>query len=209
MKLILCDVNTYLCNAWNQVFAKEKDVEVVHSLFEDVPEYDCMVSPANSFGLMDGGIDAAITKYFGKELMQRVQDRIMQEYCGEQPVGTSIIVPTGNNDHPWLAHTPTMRVPRNIYGTDNVYNAMRAMLLAARKGREMLTSDCDAAYGPMHAVVTHIDIKTVLCPGLGTATGKMPPDAAAWQMYCAYKSVMYPRPIHWDNAIAIEQEIYK
>lgn len=188
MKLILCDVNTYLCNAWNQVFAKEKDVEVVHSQFEDVPEYDCMVSPANSFGLMDGGIDAAITAYFGQQLMQRVQDHIMQKYCGEQPVGTAIIVPTGNKTHPWLAHTPTMRVPRNIYGTDNVYNAMRAMLIAVKKDGM---------------------IDTVLCPGLGTATGKMPPDVAAWQMYCAYKSVMYPRPIHWDNAIAIEQEIYR
>lgn len=188
MKLILCDVNTYLCNAWNQVFAKEKDVEVVHSQFEDVPEYDCMVSPANSFGLMDGGIDAAITAYFGQQLMQRVQDHIMQKYCGEQPVGTAIIVPTGNKTHPWLAHTPTMRVPRNIYGTDNVYNAMRAMLIAVKKDGM---------------------IDTVLCPGFGTATGKMPPDVAAWQMYCAYKSVMYPLPIHWDNAIAIEQEIYR
>jgi O-acetyl-ADP-ribose deacetylase (regulator of RNase III) len=209
MKLILCDVNTYLCNAWNQVFAKEKDVEVVRSRFEDVPEYDCMVSPANSFGLMDGGIDAAITAYFGQQLMQRVQDRIMQKYCGEQPVGTAIIVPTGNKTHPWLAHTPTMRVPRNIYGTDNVYNAMRAMLLAVRKGAEMFTADHDTDYGQVHAVATRVDIKTVLCPGFGTGTGGMPPYVAACQMYLAYQNVMEPRVISWDNAIAIEQEIYR
>ena len=82
MKLILCDVNTYLCNAWNQVFAKEKDVEVVRSRFEDVPEYDCMVSPANSFGLMDGGIDAAITAYFGQQ--SRKQSRARRNFLHGQ-----------------------------------------------------------------------------------------------------------------------------
>lgn len=29
---------------------------------------DCVVSPANSFGLMDGGYDLAITEYFGEQL---------------------------------------------------------------------------------------------------------------------------------------------
>jgi O-acetyl-ADP-ribose deacetylase (regulator of RNase III) len=67
-----------------------------------------MVSPANSFGLMDGGIDAAITKYFGKELMQRVQARIMQEYCGEQPVGTAIMVPTGCSPQERTSHARSL-----------------------------------------------------------------------------------------------------
>lgn len=38
----------------------------------------------------------------------------------------------GDEDHPYLAHTPTMRVPKPITGTDNVYNAMRTMLLHGR-----------------------------------------------------------------------------
>ncbi len=97
-----------------------------------------------------------------------------------------------------------MRVPRNIYGTDNVYNAMRAMLLAVRKGAEMFTADHDTDYGQVHAVATRVDIKMVLCPGFGTGTGGMPPDVAAWQMYLAYQNVMEPRVISWDNALSID-----
>jgi len=53
--------------------------------------------------------------------MKRVQERILQDYLGEQPVGTSIIVETGHHKHPFIAHTPTMRVPMPIATTDNVY----------------------------------------------------------------------------------------
>ncbi len=48
----------------------------------------------------------------------------------EQPVGTAFVTETGNSKHPWLVHAPTMRVPLIIDGTDAVYNATRAALLA-------------------------------------------------------------------------------
>jgi O-acetyl-ADP-ribose deacetylase (regulator of RNase III) len=67
-------------------------VEIVNGVFESLLEFDCLVSPANSFGLMDGGTDAAIVRFFGEELMERVQKRILAEYLGEQPVGTSMLV---------------------------------------------------------------------------------------------------------------------
>lgn len=175
-----------LCAAWEKLFAGESDVEVIHSRFEDVAEYDAIVSPGNSFGLMDGGIDAAIIDYFSYGLMQRVQTEIMEQYCGEQPVGTCLLVCTNNDRHPILAHTPTMRIPQNIQGTDNVYNAMRAMLIAIKRAG---------------------NIKTVLCPGLGTCTGCMPENLAAVHMYRAWRNVMTPRPINWKNAVDIEMEL--
>jgi O-acetyl-ADP-ribose deacetylase (regulator of RNase III) len=91
-----------------------------------------MVSAANSFGLMDGGVDLAITNFFGPALQARVQQVILACYDGEQPVGTSFIVETGHPAHPFLAHTPIMRVPMPIAGTDYVYLAMKAMLQAVR-----------------------------------------------------------------------------
>ena len=45
-----------------------------------------MVSAANSFGLMDGGVDLAITNFFGVDLMDRVQAHILRDYLGEQPI---------------------------------------------------------------------------------------------------------------------------
>ncbi len=84
---------------------------------------------AETFGLMDGGVDAAITAYFGSQLQERVQQNIIREYR-EQPVGTAFVIETGNSKHPWLVPAPTMRVPLIIDGTDAVYNATRAALLA-------------------------------------------------------------------------------
>lgn len=176
-----------LCSEWQKLFKNEPGVKVICSNFEAVPEYDCIVSPANSFGIMDGGFDLALVKYFGQDLIKKVQTKIKNKYAGEQPVGTCLIIKTGNKKHPYLAHTPTMRVPRIIREYDTVYNAMRAMLLAVRK---------------------HSDIKTVLCTGLGTATGKVPPAVAAKQMYMAYQSVIQPpQQIDWDTAVNIEQNL--
>lgn len=67
---------------------------------------------------MDGGVDAAITQFFGTKLQKKVQQYILENFEGEQPVGTSFIVETGkffhfsyqsdDPKHPYVAHTPTM-----------------------------------------------------------------------------------------------------
>src|SRR5262245_17188567 len=129
LRLILVSPEPLLCQAFQEQFGELPDVEVVTGHFEQLAEFDCLVSPANSFGLMDGGTDGAITRFCGHALMERVQKRILDEYLGEQPVGTSLIVETGHAIHPFLAHTPTMRVPMPVARTDYVYLAMWAMLL--------------------------------------------------------------------------------
>lgn len=187
MKLILCDANKALCQQWDKYFCAIKDVTIVNDDFSKVQNYDCIVSPANSFGLMDGGFDLALTNYFGDILMQNVQNKILSDFAGEQPVGTSIIIKTGNKQHPYCAHTPTMRVPQVIKNYDAVYNAMRAMLLAATKNK---------------------NITSILCPGLGTATGQVPPEIAAKQMYIAYLSITNPPvKINWQMAIQTERRL--
>lgn len=110
-KLLLADPKMALCDAWASAFQEYPEVAVFNGRFEQIPAFDCMVSAANSFGLMDGGVDLAITNFFGAALQTRVQQVILARYNGEQPVGTSFIVETGHPAHPFLAHTPTMRVP--------------------------------------------------------------------------------------------------
>ncbi|MEO1290807.1 MAG: macro domain-containing protein, partial [Chloroflexota bacterium] len=103
----------------------------------------------------------------------------------EQSVGTSFIIETNHDKHPFLAHTPTMRVPLDIQHTDNVYLAMWAMLLA------------------VHNHNKHHDhkIDNVACPGLGTGTGRMPFKEAARQMALAYKHYLNPlERISWQYA---------
>ncbi|EIK1778910.1 macro domain-containing protein, partial [Salmonella enterica] len=108
IKLILSAPEPAMAAAFECYFQNTDNVEIIRRPFETVPEFDCMVSAANSFGLMDGGVDAAITTYFGTQLQRHVQKYIIQEYLGEQPVGTAFITETGDGEHPWLVHAPTM-----------------------------------------------------------------------------------------------------
>ena len=186
LKLILVDPVEEVCDAWEQNFAGLPNITIVNNYFEHLQTFDCMVSAANSFGLMDGGVDLAIIQFFGFELMDRVQERILTDYLGEQPVGTSFIIETEHAKHPFLAHTPTMRIPMRITRTDNVYRAMWAMLLAVRQHN--LSSKSSV-------------IQTIACPGLGTATGEMPADEAARQMATAYRHFLEPPTrISWPYA---------
>lgn len=192
MRLILVDIDPALCDAWKIYFKDLPDIEIVCDSFQKVPVYDCMVSPANSFGIMDGGIDYAITKFFGEQLMARVQERILKEYRGEQPVGTSFIVETGMDDHPYLAHTPTMRYPMSLLRTDVVYTAMWAMLNTVAN---------------FNLTASH-PIDTILCPGLGTGTGAVPALEGARQMALAYRNFLTPPTfIDWDYALDRQNEI--
>lgn len=176
MKLILVASDFSLYEAFQEFFAYFSNVEIVNNYFEKLTEFDCLVSPANSFGMMDGGMDAAIINFFGRSLEERVQQRILEDYLGEQPVGTSFIIETGHPKHPFLAHTPTMRVPMTVRGTDIPYVAMWAMLLAVRQHNK----NCDRT------------INSIVCPGLGTGIGRVPYAEAARQMALAYDHFLYP-----------------
>jgi len=54
LKLILVDPNELLCDAFNKYFSKYENVSVVNDRFENIPEFDCIVTAGNLFGLMDG-----------------------------------------------------------------------------------------------------------------------------------------------------------
>lgn len=187
-QLILVDINPPLVDALTAAFFLFDDVTVRLDCFQHLQDFDCLVSPANSFGLMDGGVDAAIREYFGEQLEKRVQEHIRTHYDGEQPVGTSFIVPTGHPDHPFLAHTPTMRAPKDVRGTDNPYLAMKAMLRAVWDYNQ----SADAR-----------PIRSVACTGLGTFVGKVTPASAAEQMKLAYENFLEPVPARmtwrWAN----------
>ena len=191
-KLILVDPNAELCKEWRKKFKGLPNVMIVNDRFENLGQFDCMVSAANSFGLMDGGVDLAIISFFGIELMDRVQAMVIDEFFGEQPIGTSVIVETGHPRHPYIAHTPTMRVPMSIVSTDNVYTAMWALLVAIARHNKREAHKIDI----------------VACPGLGTATGQMPAAEASRQMAAAYRWFLnQPSMISWPYAQARQATI--
>lgn len=187
-RVVLVDPNALMCAAWREHFVDLRHIEIKHGVFTDVPDFDCVVSPANSFGLMDGGIDAALTAFFGDGLQTRVQSRLRDEFLGEQLVGTSLLIETGHTRHRYVAHTPTMRVPLPVARTDHAYVAFWAMLLAVRNHNR------NAEKPPIVCVV---------CPGLATGTGRMAPEEAARQIVLAYRNFLAPPArINWQIAQA-------
>lgn len=167
MKLYLTDRKPALLEAWRSEFIGQPNVTVTDaSIFE--LEVDAIVSPANSFGFMDGGIDHQISERMGWHIQDAVQKAIKARPLGELLVGEAIIVPTGDARIPWLIAAPTMRVPMRIRESINAYLAMKAILLAARSHRDV------------------IPIRSIACCGLGTGVGKLEPATAARQMLAAY-----------------------
>jgi O-acetyl-ADP-ribose deacetylase (regulator of RNase III) len=118
-----------MANAWQEAFDGIANVDIpVGDILEAVA--DAVVSPSNSFGYMDGGIDSAYRGFFGVEIETRLQAHIGTMYEGELPVGQAIVLETGHGAIPFLVAAPTMRVPSNVDDTVNVYLAFRAALLA-------------------------------------------------------------------------------
>ena len=99
MKIYLLDRNPLMVAEWKKYFKNVRDVEVIYNDFEifmETYDVECVVSPANSYGFMDGGYDLAITNYFGEALMEKVQRLIIKNCFGEQPVGTSMFLSIPN-----------------------------------------------------------------------------------------------------------------
>lgn len=185
LQLHLRDLSAPLVTAWRRAFAGVADVTISEGdifserpgpLAADAPidlEADAVVSPANSFGFMDGGIDLVYSHVLGSGLQDRLQRVLADAHGGELPVGQAVIVATDHPQLPWCVSAPTMRVPQDVSDTVNAYLAFRAAL---------------------HAVLAHRDrlrpIRRLLCPGLATAVGGMPPERCARQMRTAWDRVV-------------------
>src|SRR5207249_1760867 len=123
------DCSAKIFTAWKKAFGLFPEVSVKHANILDVAEH-CLVSPANSYGFMDGGIDAAYRVFFGGQIERTVQDAIKQRPEGHLPVGSSLVVRTGHARVPFLIVAPTMVMPEAVESR-NCYRAMRAVLRIA------------------------------------------------------------------------------
>ena len=174
LQITLCDPYLPLVESWQAYFSGLPNVAITcDSIF--TLEADALVSPANSFGRMDGGLDAQIVEFLGEDVEIEVQQMIQSRHDGELVVGQAEIVITNTDQFPFLVVAPVMRVPQNISRTVNAYLAFRAAL------RSVL------AFNELHGD----PIQTLLVPGLGTDNGFMPPLRAARQMRAAYEVVIH------------------
>lgn len=170
MKIILTAIDSKLADAWKEFFHDQENVSVIVGDITEV-ECDAIVSPANSFGFMDGGLDYALSVRFGWDLEKRLQRLIKELPEGELLVGQAILLETNDAKVPYLISAPTMRIPTNfnIDTSVNAYLAMKAILINAKRKTE---------------------IESVAIPGLCTGVGRMQPIIASRQMFQAYKEII-------------------
>ncbi len=194
MNVILTATHHSLLAAWQKHCGALEGV-VIHdgSILE--AGCDAVVSPANSFGFMDGGIDLLYSQHFGWHVQERLQEQIREYHHGELLVGRAEMVETDDPRIPFLIAAPTMRVPMILQRGVNPYLAARAALLLIMNGRFRL--------GRLKGTPIVEVVKTVAFPGLGTGVGRVPPDICARQVGEAIREVLlgersFPRT--WSEA---------
>src|SRR5258708_39653263 len=112
---------------------------------------DGVVNPANSLGIMGGGV--------GGQLRRQGGDVIQQEAMAAAPiaVGAALVTTAGQLPAKKVIHVPTMEEPGMKIGAENVRRAARAALIAAARN----------------------NFKVIAIPGIGTDLGDVPADEAA------------------------------
>lgn len=202
MRIILSGIQDSLLDAWEKQCADLACVEIHRGNILNL-KVDAVVSPANSFGFMDGGIDQVYSNHFGWHVQDRLQEKIRERHHGELLVGAAEIVQTDNSQIEYLIAAPTMRVPMVLTDTVHPYLAARAALLLIK---HQTFPSGDLAGIPISDV-----IKSVAFLGLGTGVGRVPPETCARQVRHAIEEVVNGKhgfPTSWADAQIRHQKLY-
>ena len=117
-------------------------------------EADVIVNPANSRGLMGGGVAGAIRKFGGEEIEREAVRK------APIPVGSAVLTTAGKLPFKGVIHSPTMEEPAMRTTEEKVRASVRAGLeLADREGFE-----------------------SIAFPGMGTGVGRVPKNISARAM---------------------------
>lgn len=204
IKIILTAVDEPLADAWKR-FCGDLDFVEIHrgNIFD--AKADAFVSPANSFGFMDGGIDLVYSQQFGWDVQRHLQQIIKERHDGELLIGQAEIVETNSSDQPrFIIAAPTMRVPMILQDTINPYLATRAVFLHILHG----------TFSPPNKLAgTKVSdaVSSVAFPGMGTGTGRVGPNTCARQVRAAIDAVLLNQndfPRTWAEASLQHQSLY-
>ena len=112
---------------------------------------DAVVNPANSLGIMGGGVAAALSRRGGPTIQREAMS------LAPIAVGAAVVTNAGQLFAKHVIHAPTMEQPGSKVGVENVRRATRAALLAA----------------------AHHGFDLIAIPGMGTGLGGVDPSDAA------------------------------
>jgi O-acetyl-ADP-ribose deacetylase (regulator of RNase III) len=196
-ELVLCAVNEPLAHAWSAVLDKMNSITGTNanssvkthqgSIMET--SVDAVVSPANSFGWMRGGVDAVYLEAF-PHIEERVRGSVLTYHGGELPVGEAVIVPTGAPKPTWLISAPTMREPTEKLPPDTVHPFLAARAVFTLWSHGLLERTATSPGEPGQGfVAVRETVTTIAMPGLGTGIGGVSPETCAHQVAAAWEEV--------------------
>lgn len=156
------------------------DFEFITDELRDISQlqYDCLVSPANSYGELKGGVDMCYYMNLGKEDLQNaIYHVIKNKFYGEILIGQCCCFPlevfNPGLGPKYLLLCPTMTIPADVSQTRNAYYFARALLTKLFELKKL-----------------NIEIKTVLCPIPCVGVGQMDSKMAAMQIDLAFDSII-------------------
>ncbi|GAB2467245.1 ADP-ribose-binding protein [Streptosporangium sandarakinum] len=170
LRVVLADISAKVVESWRAAFVDEPEVEI-HKGSILSRKVDAWVSPTNSRGRMDGGVDAAIKRHLGAGIQLRVQRAIRDGFGGSLPVGSAVCVPSGAVEPRFLISTPTME--ESVQDVSETLNVALA---------------CAAAFQAVHMQNDREpgSIGSVALVGMGAATGRVPARVCANLMWAGY-----------------------
>ncbi|KAF8165722.1 macro domain-like protein [Crassisporium funariophilum] len=213
IKFFFLDPSNSLTEAWQSAFEQhgltQHNFAIINSTLQDLPEdlrtYDCIVSPANSYGRLDGGFDYYLSEALAPPDDHDAPTRITQnvlysKWKGFAPPGTCTLIPLKNtpcfpNPHAcrFIALVPTMRIPEKvIWNREIVYNCMWSLLATLTAHNESSEGGASGDEG----------ISTVLMTGLATGVGEVSAERCAHQMALAIRDFVRAseNPDKWGAA---------
>jgi len=140
----------------------------VHVAKADISQLpvDAVINPANSLGVMSGGVAGALRRRGGAQIEEEAK------LAAPIAVGAAVVTTGGKLWSKHVIHAPTMEEPAMKIGVENVGRATRAALIAA------------AARG----------FDVIAIPGMGTGVGGVSPDEAARAMVAELRAHRGPKP---------------
>jgi O-acetyl-ADP-ribose deacetylase (regulator of RNase III) len=145
--------------------------ESLDSLLQKNKDINAIVSPANSYGIMNGGIDRNINDILNNVeplVKQKIEQVGMIDRSGRSylPIGKCIVIPRNNY---FLFVAPTMIMPSKL--PNDTLNVSLAFMSILEQAFTMSKQG--------------INLK-IACPCLGTGVGQMSPVDSAKQILGAY-----------------------
>lgn len=166
----------------------------------DDVKFDTVVSPANSYGLLDGAFDDAISRAFSPRddyiaLTRVAQKKLYEQWRGFAPPGTCTLVRIPDEFHArsrnvWgakhVALCPTMRIPRDAcWDREITYEAVWSLLCAiGNHNRDIREGKAEAGAE---------EIRSILMTPFATGVGRVSPEKWAAQAVLAIR--------HYDEAM--------